>query len=254
MRVLLMTVVLSVCCMGAWAAEAQDEVMVDMKSQVLSKFLDRAVLRNEDPVTRSDVRVEYKNFGLEIGGVADLTNFDDNAGELTDVDVQLDYTYHRKALAIQMGFGYFTYPNSTEDNTAEVFTKFSYDLKYGLTPYLKVAYDFDEADGYYSELGLNHTLNLLPETMNLWKIDRVELKSHANVSYGSSNYNDYYFGDNGNGFEMAKIGTGSEFGIGKKWTLTPEAEYYYTMDGHTDNLMDSRGNGFIYGLSLDCKF
>lgn len=258
MRSSFFVLVLSMICCGAFAAEvpnqAQEEPLVTMKSQVLSKFLDRSVLRNDDFVTTTDVRVEYKNFGLEINGVADLTNDNENINEVTDIDLQFDYTYHYNKLALQVGLNYFIYPNDKEEqSTVELFTKASYDLGWGLVPYTKIACDIDEAQGQYFEVGSDHVLDLTDKVKKLGPIESIKVLSHANIAYGTSDYNEYYFDHKDNGFQMVKVGTGVEFGV-KKWTVAPTLEYYYMLDHTIDNAMDEDANGLIYGLQFGCKF
>ena len=265
----ILTAALAVILMAGWAVAGekasevtkpvtvvkdvpQEETLVSMKTEVMSKFLDRSVLRNDDPVAKSDVRIDYKNFGLEFRGAMDLTDIHENGGDFTDIDLQFDYTFRVQKAAIQLGVIYYAYPNSDQESTEELFGKVSYDLGHGLTPYAALYWDFDEVDGLYGEVGVDHVLDL-SNRIKLGPISSVKVKSHANVGLGSSDFNEYYHGVDDNGALDLKLGVGVEFGIGKMWTLMPNVEYYYMIDNDVDRGTDD-DSGWIYGLSLGCKF
>lgn len=256
MKSFMMCMVLVACVTASFCEEQVEETIVTTRTGVLSKYLDRSVLRNADPVVVSDVRVDHKNFGLELKGIMDTTNYNDNSWEFTKIELQFDYTFHFNKLATQVGLVYFTYPSSngrSEKSTEEAFIKSSYDVGYNLTPYVKMSYDLDEANGLYTEVGAEHVLDI-SDKVKFGPITSTKVKSHASIGYASNNYNDYYFGHDDNNFDIAKIGTGVEFGIGKMWTVTPDVEYYYMLDKTIDNNYDKYGSGFICGLNLGCKF
>jgi hypothetical protein len=236
----------------------KEEVFVSMKTAIMSKYLDRSVVRNEDPVMTSDVRLEYKKWGLELRTAFDTTDYNDNSGEMTDVEIQLDYNVDYKTVDFQFGYLGHAYPaGDKQKGTSELFVKASKDMAYNLTPYIMAAYDIDEVDGVYGETGVNHKHDLTDKIpQRLSRVKSAKLLSHANVGYGSAKYNDYYFDAKDNGFQDAKVGTGLEMGFGKTGsvTLTPSAEYYYMLDSGLNSATDEDTCGMIYGLTLGCKF
>ena len=237
------------------AATEDDAALVDIKTALFSKDVRRGLVWNEDPVVKTDARIEYKNFGLEFSGVLDLTDYhnEEADGSFVNLDVQLDYTFHLpKKFDAQIGVISYNYPEIDLDSTAEVFGKISYKGMNNLTPYIASYVDVDEAEGVYSVLGVQYTYDLTGKSV-FGKLKSAALQSVLEVGYGSNNYHSYYVGVDDNSFANFKASLGLDLGLTKNVSLTPSIEYNYLMDGEVRDEVQDHSN-FVYGLTLGVKF
>lgn len=207
MRFISVLVALMVLSLG-YAAEAPDEQLVNVKSEVLSKNVFRGEVLSNDYVAATTLGLNKGLFGLDIKMVNDLTADNDNGGDVTELDLDLhisdtliknDAAKYVNELTLFGGVELFTYPELDKHATAEVYLGIdtvSNKLKGIHTKYV-AHYDFDEADGFYLESVMYRPI-AVPFG---FKVKSQEFKTTATpefgMGYGSANYNKFHWESEG---------------------------------------------------------
>ena len=266
MRFLSVVIVAAVLCGSLYAAEG--EALVNVKSEILSKNVFRGQLRNEDPVAATSIGFEKGIFGLEVKGVNDLTDFNGNSGEVSELGLDLyvkSMIYANPAGKIVNeittfgGFELFTYPQS-EDNFP---TKSTVEAYVGLDTMSKklgsihtkttAHYDLDKANGWYIDSAIYRPIDIKKAT---FKLGKQEFKTTATpeigMGWGSQNYNKYYWDSEGSATTdwnaaLKVICESKNFQFGPSITYTD-------LVGHDIQAAQEDSSNWIYGFMAGVKF
>jgi hypothetical protein len=183
---------------GSTFARAEDGPSVTVSSDFFSKYVWRGQLPVDDWVAQPAVSLAYKGFTGSIWGNLCLTDEIDAEGEFSEVDYALDYTAAlpgQDLFSFSVGTIYYRFPNQVYDPTLEVYAGLSAAVP--LSPAVKIFYDVadnidkDNIEGSYVQFSIGHTI----EKVQSWTEDAYcNLQLGASVGYGTSGYNDGYFG------------------------------------------------------------
>ena len=156
-----------------------------------SKYVARGVVTTNGAVFQPDVWANWKGATFSVWGNMDLTDVNKLGGEFNELDINLAYSGNIGKVCYSAGGIYYTYPNTTFKDTAEVYG--SLGLETLLKPKLTLYYDFVEANGVYVLFSVGHSVELLKKG-NLG----AELELSAQAGFGSAGFNRLYF-DTGHG-------------------------------------------------------
>lgn len=189
-KTVLSGVVLVLALALAGPATGQNTVAGSVGLDVVSDYIWRGQVLNEDGALQPWGQVGYGGFGLKMFSSMDLDDQPNDAQwkftrwELTgSYDIPIGETY-----GVQVGGIYYNFPNTDTDRTFELFGTFTYKgLSLGggdLAPFVSLYYDIDQIKGFYLQGGASYGQKL--QTLN-WQVALA-------LGAGSSGYNDGYFG------------------------------------------------------------
>jgi len=218
-------VLLSVAVAGG--AEENDGVSVGVAADLFGKYVWRGQNIIDDWVVQPSVSVGYKGLTGSVWGNMDLTGETIDDGEFTEVDYSLDYSNtfpDQEVLGYSVGVIYYDFLHTQPDATSEVYGGLSAAVP--LSPTIRAYYDFDEIDGTYVQLSVGHTI----EKVTQWRRDcYCDAEIGASLGYGSSGYNNGYFGVHEGALNDLTLTAGLPFCIGK-WTIRPSIAYSTMID------------------------
>jgi hypothetical protein len=213
-----------------------------------SKYIWRGINLVDDPVFQPSLTAPYEGLTLSIWGNMELTNSNDQLGGFTEIDYVAQYTWPLRDLNLSVGVVHYQFPNIGPPTTTEVYGGLSLDAF--LAPAVTVYQDVDQADGTYAALSIGHTFE------KVWALPHktvISIDVSGAVGYGSSNFNDLYYGYDEAAFTDALISAGLPITIGDRWILTPSVSYSTLLDGGIRNAIDKDDNVFG-GLTVSCSF
>ena len=213
-------------------------VQVDL----LSRYVWRGALLVDDPVLEPTVTVAYGGLSLEVWGNWDLTDANGSSGELTEIDITLDYTHAFEGgglpWSVSLGGVWYTSPSGWFEDTAEVYAGVAADvfLQPTLTVYLG-AYGVYEGDGVFASLDLAHGVPLGCGSLDLG----------AGIAWGNGRFHDALFGASEDGLGELYLQAGWALSRGR-WTLTPSVRFSTLLDGALRDAQE-KNDLLIFGLS-----
>ncbi len=202
------------------------------------KYIWRGINTVDGDVLQPSGTVSYGGLSFNIWANMDLDNVNGQSGDFTEVDLTLDYTWSMDPVDVSVGGIYYTFPHSGQaPSTIEMYVGAEYDAP--LSPSLTWYYDTKEADGSYLSLDVGHSFD------NIWRAGEdvsVGASLDASVAYGSSNFNDYYYGTDSNGFTDALFTLSFPVSMPHDFSLTPAIKYSTLLDSDIRNNMSDEDN------------
>ncbi len=201
-----------VAVLVAGSATAQnDVVMVDqgdsnafqpavtVEMALVSSYVWRGQVINNDFVVQPQVTLSQYGFSLNIWGNYDLgNNMNGVSSDFSEIDFSLAYTLPLdiNEVALDIGMIGYHFPangtgNTGSPSTTELFaTATVLSWQDYVIPSVTMFGDIDEADGVY----------LLFDLVAPYQIsDYLAVEAGVSAGWGNTSYNDYYFGQNGDG-------------------------------------------------------
>lgn len=239
-------------CAASGAAESAgvfDDVSITLNTAVQSKYVWRGMEIVDEPVFQPCLTVGHGGLSASVWGNMDLTDTNGEQGHFTEIDLSLAYGWEWKRFNFTAGVINYQFPNPVAATTTELFGSVGLDVL--LSPTLAVYNDVDETGGgVYSTLGIGHVFeNVLP----LGDKAGVSLDASACVGWGSSEYNDFYFGVGRSAFTDALFSIGAPVAIGDHLTIRPSVNYSTLLDGRIRGSTDNDDN-FWAGISAVYEF
>lgn len=197
-----------VAVLAAGAAMAQDDVvMVDQmggsstsdaqvtaEMALVSSYVWRGQVRNNDFVIQPQLTIAQYGVSLNVWGNYDLgSNYQGTSSDFSEIDLSLAYTLplNINEMAFDVGIIGYNYPangtgNTGNPTTTELFAKATVlSWQDYVIPSLAIFGDVDEADGVY----------FLFDIVAPYQISDVfAVEGGFSTGYGSTSYNDYYWG------------------------------------------------------------
>jgi hypothetical protein len=239
---------------GASAAEEQI-VTFGFSADYYSKYIWRGQNINDESVLQPLISASAYGFTGSIWANLDLTNGSqtapNNAWEFSEFDYSLDYSGTMPGidwLGFSIGTIYYRFPNTVYDPTTEIYGGLSLS-GVPLAPFFKWYRDVDEIKGSYFQFGLGHTFEKLME----WN-ERCYcgLQLGASVGWGSSAYNDGYFGVDSGHFNDLTLSTGLCVQI-DSWMVRPSINYA-TLLRNSIRQATEKSDNFWAGVGISTSF
>ena len=239
---------------------AEENLMVNMKTAVLSKHIFRGQERNKDIVSQSDVSIMRGGFHLDFRGLVDVENDNKNAGEMTEVNIDLGYEslLYKNArnkfmseMSAVVGATHFAYPGVDKDGTTEVYVGVKGKTIWDLEPSLTWHYDVDEANGSYIALDVKKTI-CLGKVEIFGKDFIVNTTGFAGLGWASEDYNKYYWNVDESCFSNYYVAAEIKF-ITERFEFGPEIRYEALIDNDLRDVAKDDDH-IIFGFSFGIKF
>lgn len=235
------------------AEESVISPKIGVSMDYVGKYIWRGQNLQDDSAFQPSVSLTYGGLTAAIWGNLEMSNYNDNDGEITEVDYSLDYTTPIPGLEIlsaSMGVINYTFPNTELDDTTEIYGGLT--LAVPLNPSIKLYRDVDDADGTYIAFGLSHSIEKITEIAPDMP---VGVTMSASLGWGSSAYNKFYWGLDDESCSDLVFKVGFPIPIGE-WTLTPNLNYVTLVDDdiRRSDAFDSASDYFFAGINLFRQF
>jgi hypothetical protein len=185
---------------AAGAANAMEDVSVDVSLDYVGKYIWRGLAYTDDPAFQPAVSIGMDKLTFGVWGSMDLTNWNATAYkdryEFRELDYTVDYTDVLPGVdgvTYSAGAILYHYPttNGPTNATSEIYAGLGFDTI--LNPTATLYYDLDDADGFYASLGISHSLDLSEWGLSDDMIKTLDLG--ASLGYADRNYNQNYWGN-----------------------------------------------------------
>jgi len=217
-----------------------------------SQYIWRGQQFNPEAVFQPSVSVSKDGFTGVVWGNMDLTDWNHEQGNITEVDFGLDYSGDAPFLSgfgYSVGFVHFDFPNLGIEDTTEVFAGLTWDVF--LNPSFTWNYDVDEVkNGSYFAFGLSHAF---PELFEL-SGKKVGLELASNLGFGNSSYNQGYWGVKEENLNDLTVSASLPFEV-CDWNVAPLITYAMVLSGdlrRTNSYCDS--HNLFAGVSFSRQF
>jgi hypothetical protein len=213
----------------------------------------------------SELGFEKGLFGLRVTGVNDLTSYNDNAADVSELNLDLyvkDMVYSNPAgkivneITVFGGFELFTFPGEEGgESTLEAYVGVDTMSKKlaGIHTKTVLHYDIDEADGAYLESTMYRPIDIKAATFNLGKQEfKTTATPQIGMGWGSASYNKYYWDCEGSATTdwNAALKVICE---SKNFMFGPSVSYS-DLVGHEIQDRQEDSSVFTYGLMAGVKF
>jgi hypothetical protein len=193
---------------------------VEADLPVLSAYVWRGQVLNDETVVQPALNIESGGFGLNVWGNYNTT---DNVGDRDFNEIDLTVSYGLQLGPVELGGGVIEYlfPNTDYESTREVYLSASLPDA-PVVPCLSVYRDVEEADGFYATLGLSKEYAFNEE--------KTTLGLSASLGGGDQDYNDFYFGVKDDALNDVTVGASLAHAFTDAVTLTPGVLYSSLVD------------------------
>ena len=235
----------------AGAAMAQDEQVfsADITIDYASMYVWRGIPVVRESVFQPGVAGSAYGFTGSIWANIDMTDFNGTAGEFSEIDYALDYSgsVGDTVVGYSLGVIQYIFPTvgETDASTTEIYGGLSFDVP--LSPFITVYGDVNAIKGAYVQFGVGHSLEM--------EIDpdySVGLDLSASFGFGSSGYNNGYFGIDEAKWNDFTIGVGVPFNL-KYVSLTPSFNMSTMISEEIGDTLSERTN-YWFALSFGKSF
>ena len=118
-----------------------------------------------------------------------------------------------------------------------------------LSPTVSVYYDIDEVNGLYATFGVSHSFPLGEVVKGI----SPSLDLSGSVGYGSSNYNEGYFGVHSSGFVDLLLTAGLAIPIDEHLSVGPFVSFSQVLDSKLRDAVED-DNATYFGATLRNNF
>lgn len=231
-------------------AMAESEITVDYGSS----YIWRGQVLNSAAVVQPGMTVTTPiGVYLNAWGNMDATKKNDLGGKFTEVDLTAGYSLPLEGMvSADIGAINYLFPYHNEqgedalDETSEIYASVGLDVI--LAPTLAVYYDIDEIKGAYVNAGIGHSYAAT---------EAVSLDAGLSVGWGSSKYNEGYFGEDSSKFNDLKVSVGASYAMTEALSLGATVAYSYLLDStirdNAEELYGQKDNTYA-GLNMAYSF
>ncbi len=254
MALVLVLAVLFICSVSVSAEAEKEKLGFGISADYFGKYIWRGQNLNDDSVFQPSISANYAGLTAAIWGSFDLTNYNGNSGDFSELDYSLDYSGSLPGVdgvGYSIGAIYYDFPGSAIKDTTELYWALAFDLP--LSPSITVYHDVDEAEGSYVLLGFGHSIDKITE---LSPDCAVGMELGASLGWGSGSYNKYYWGTDQSKMQDLALALSFPMVIGQGWTLTPSLNYITLLSDklRATDAYDTASDYFFAGVSLSKSF
>lgn len=241
-----------VACFGTLSATADENnpIKFGFSADYYSKYIWRGQNINDESVLQPSVFVSAYGFTGSIWGNLDLTNSNGNSSEFTEFDYTLDYTAAIpgvESVSFSAGVIHYRFPSTPFNPTTELYGGLSAAVP--LSPAIKVYYDVDQIEGAYIQLSAGQTI----EKVAQWREDcYCNIQVGAAIGYGTSKYNEGYFGVESGALNDLTISGALPICLGR-WIIKPSVGYS-TMLNDDVRAATAKSDNFWVGVGISTSF
>lgn len=232
------------------SSPAAEGIDFEITADYFGKYIWRGQNLDDESVFQPGFSASYKGFTASIWGSLEMTNVNSNSSNLTEVDYSVDYsgTFPGiEGLGYSIGMIYYDFPNTGFDSTIEIYWELNFDLP--LNPSMMVYHDVDEVDGSYISLAFGHSIE---KVFELSPDLPVGMEIGASLGWGSSSYNNSYWGVDGGKMQDFTFSIGFPVYTGS-WTIKPNINYS-TILSDSIRATTTKNDNFWAGVGISISF
>jgi len=229
--------------------KAEDNLSVGAGIDFFSKYVWRGQNLVDDWVLQPGTYVSYKDITASFWGNLDLTDENGHNGELSEIDLTLDYTGQvpgADSVSYSLGIINYDFPiNGGSNDTWEIYWGFGFDFP--ANPSVTVYHDVDEVDGTYVSFSIGHSIENLTES-------GLSVDLSASIGWGSASYNKSYWGPDKSELNDLVLSAALPFEVAG-FAVTPSVNYI-TLMGDDIRAPNTYGQNdmWIVGISVAKDF
>jgi uncharacterized protein (TIGR02001 family) len=247
---LFLLVLLATGAAGIFSGASAEETKgpsVSADITVASKYVWRGLVLTDDPVLQPSLTVDYKSLNLNVWGNTDLTDVNGTPGEINELDYTLSYSFAVNKVNLDLGVIQYTFPHTDFEPTTEIYGSAGLDML--LSPAVSIYYDVDEVNGLYGTLGISHSFSL----GEVYKGITPSLDLSGSIGYGSSNYNEGYFGVHSSGLVDLLMTATLSVPIDEHLSVGPFVSFSQVLDSDLKDAVD-KDHATFFGGTLSLAF
>jgi len=222
----------------------EGDAEVSAQVSLFSAYVWRGQVYNNDLVLQPQMTIAKYGISFNLWANWDIgENMYGNSSDFSEIDMTLAYALPlpTNAVALSVGATSYNFPNNCDDDivtrkgnggpgdsTMELFAKLSLlPLQQFIVPSVTVFGDIKEADGVYV---------LLDAYVPLQLSEYLGFQFGASAGWGSTSYNDYYFGKGQDqGWNDYNFYVNAAYDITDNWSLTANLTYTFLAGGSVDD-------------------
>lgn len=259
---LLVVVSVVMCLGGAAFAEDEGEIGFEVTSDFFNKYVWRGQNLVDDWVWQPGASISYGGLTASFWGNLDMTDENTHNGEMSEVDLTLDYSGQFPGIEIlgySVGLIHYDFPpHGLADDTHEFYAGLSLDVP--ASPSVTVYRDFDEVkNGTYISFGVSHSFE------NVFKLGPdtpVGVDLSATLGWANTAYNNVYWGAKPNGSKIGGAANDLVLSVGLPFELAGmsfnASVSYITLVGDdirkTDAYGKSKDDNLVAGIGFSAAF
>ncbi len=221
------------------------EIEVEVYAEAVSQYVWRGMVITDDPVVQPGLTLSLRGLSFDFWTNLDLTdvNSPGNHYRISEIAYTLSYGFEpADGLDLEFGAILYTFPESGDDPTTELYGSAEFDLP--LSPTLTVYRDIDATDGWYVNLAIGRDFALS---------ERLGLELGAGVGWGDKANNDGYFGVNRHALVDMSVSAGLTYVLAEALEATVFVTYSDLIAGELRRAVGRPGNLFG-GVGLSYSF
>ena len=243
-------VLLATAAAGLFSVASAEETKgpsISADITVASKYVWRGLILTDDPVLQPSLTLDYKSLNLNVWGNTDLTDANGTPGEINELDYTLSYSFAVKNVNLTLGVIQYTFPHTDYEPTTEIYGSAGLDML--LSPTVNIYYDVDQVGGVYGTVGISHSFSL----GEVYRGISPSLDLSGSVGYGSSSYNEGYFGVHSSGFVDLLLTAGLAIPIDEHLSVGPFVSFSQVIDSKLRDAVEDDNTTF-FGATLSFAF
>ncbi|MDA8139612.1 MAG: MltA-interacting MipA family protein [Desulfobacteraceae bacterium] len=204
---------------SAWAADAT--AALDLNSA----YVWRGMTANDGLVAQPSMNVAKNGFAFNTWANFDLSDYNDrlDKNNFSEVDLTLSYSHTFNKLAATAGVIEYLFPATAKtavNGTRELFASLSHPIIGGLSAGVDFYYDVDENHGYYGDVGLTYSMDL---------VENLSLAASGKAGLASKEWAVYYGGEDG-GWHDYILRLALTYALSKELSVGANINYADTLD------------------------
>ena len=231
-----------IICSTVWAdansiAPAADKLGFSIGSDFFTKYVWRGQVITNGAAFQPSVTATYGHWTANVWGNADMTDYRNRSGKVTEYDLTLDYSNkfsEDSKVGYSIGTIHYHFPSFSYTDTTEIYWGFNFDVP--LSPAIKVYHGLGNENGTYINASIGHTY----EKVITFDADKCfcNLQWGASLGWGNSTYNRDYWVNKSDGKQVSgsrlndlALTLALPICFPGGWTVRPNINYVTLADG-----------------------
>jgi hypothetical protein len=204
---------------------------------------------DDQPVAQGGVTVTH-DAGVYANVWGNYSLSDDYTGVdgLNEVDYTAGYGGTLGVVDYDMGYIYYSFPNTDYESTSEVYAGLALN-NLPVTPSIYTYYDVDEVNGFYSVADLNYSKDLT---------EALSMELGTSLAWASANFNDTYYGRDVSSLSDMKVYTGLSYAVSESVSVGASLAYSFYPDsaasGAAEDTYVNEEENLFGGVNLTYSF
>ena len=235
-------------------AEGEDKLGFSIGSDFFTKYVWRGQLVSNGAVFQPSVTATYGKWTANVWMNADMTDYRNRSGKVTEYDLTLDYSNkfsEDSKVGYSIGTIHYHFPSFSYTDTTEIYWGFNFDVP--LSPAIKVYHGIGNENGTYVNASIGHTYE---KVMTFTDKCYCNLQWGASLGWGNGTYNRDYWNVNGSHLNDLAFTLALPICFPGGWTVRPNINYVTLTDGaiRSSDLYARSSDYFFTGVSITKTF